>query len=72
MSSETTTQSFPAVDFAALHRAQAQFCDAKGYPHFAPRVCFCGKEIYSHPRAQADATRSLITSCPYCCRSYCD
>jgi hypothetical protein len=61
------------VDFAALHEAQAALCREKGWPHFAPRVCWkCRKEIYSHPNAQSAAGMTLITGCPHCHWSYCE
>lgn len=67
------SDTLPAIDFAALSNLQAQYCERICAPHFAPRVCYsCHREIYSHPRAQAEAAVTLITGCYYCHRSFCD
>lgn len=73
MSEASKQPEVPQIDFAQLHAAQAVLCKAKGWPHFAPRVCWkCHREIYSHPTAQAEAAVTLITGCPHCHKSYCD
>lgn len=61
--------------FESLHQTQAALCREKGWPHFAPRVCWkCTQEIYSFPRAQSSAGLTLITGCPNpkCNWSYCE
>ena len=63
----------PTVDFEALSKAQAEYCERAGVPHFAPRVCYaCSREIYAHPRAQTEADNTLITGCYHCHRSFCE
>jgi hypothetical protein len=68
-----TEETVPTIDFGALHAQQGEYCKVKGWPWFAPRVCWgCKREIYSHPRAQADAATRHITGCYHCHKSYCD
>lgn len=67
-------------------KAQRNYCEKTGAPHFAPRngVCWsCNKNIYEeHPwkynpeiTSGIDVERAateLVTGCPHCNRSYCD
>ena len=67
--------------------AQYDYCNKKGYPHFAPRggLCYrCGKNIYEKREYKAygrtytsgitvdKAGSELVTGCPHCNISYCD
>ncbi len=68
-------------------KAQSALWDEKDYPHFAPSsgICYsCNQDIYS-PKTQIQgdrqwttgisvesASKSLVTGCPHCHRSYCD
>lgn len=63
--------------------AQKEYCNAKGYPHFAPHngICFrCHKQIYEQIDHDGYKTgisveragKELITGCPHCNRTYCD
>ena len=77
----TTTYNIPEAI-----KAQKQFCDKNEYPCFAPGngICWsCHQNIYSEKgrtRTGYDtqgisvesAAGQLITSCPFCNRSYCD
>lgn len=72
-------------DTVKAAEAQQQFCEAHGYPFFAPGPsghCYhCGKDIYS-PHQWPDghtsgitvegAGKTLITGCPHCHYSFCD
>jgi hypothetical protein len=51
-------------------RAQAELCERRRLPHFAPQsgVCWsCRQQIYE----ELDGT-GYVTGCPFCHRSYCD
>ena len=77
----TTTYNIPEAI-----KAQKQFCDKNEYPCFAPGngICWsCHQNIYSekgqtrygketHGYSVESAAGQLITSCPFCSRSYCD
>lgn len=55
-------------------QAQINYCRKHGVPLFAPRkgVCWsCGRQIYDKISLKRAASE-LITSCPYCNRSYCE
>ena len=55
-------------------KAQKDYTDRTGYPHFAPNdgICWdCGKQIYEKITMEK-ATTELITGCPRCNRSYCE
>lgn len=54
--------------------AQKQYCAKTKSPHFAPSsgCCFkCGRQIYKSISMEA-ASKSLVTGCPFCHKSYCD
>jgi hypothetical protein len=54
--------------------AQTKFVKEKGYPYFAPQNghCWnCRGQIYNSITLE-EASTTLITGCPNCCRSYCD
>lgn len=58
------------------HEAQTKYCKEKGVPHFAPPdICWsCHTNIYMGDRGISveQASKTLVTGCPYCHRSYCD
>ena len=60
-------------DRAKASRAQTNYCDRKGFPHFAPDdKCYrCRSHIYDKISVER-AGSELITGCPYCHASYCD
>ncbi len=54
-------------------KAQAEYCDRAELPHFAPYdgICWhCGRNIYDGGITIDEASRRLITACPFCHRSY--
>lgn len=54
---------------------QEQYANEKKLPLFAPSdgQCYsCRRNIYDDERTLAEAGHTLITGCPFCCRSYCD
>ncbi|HEC1651073.1 TPA: hypothetical protein R1156_003018 [Yersinia enterocolitica] len=67
----------------AAQKAQAEYCQNKGVPHFAPLngICFrCKKDIYQQHSLNGHSTgitveragSELVTYCPHCNRSYDD
>lgn len=61
-------------------QAQILFCDEHNLPHFAPEDGFCWcchRNIYRRGElgqgySVLRAAQVLITSCPYCRRSFCE
>ncbi|AHM74549.1 hypothetical protein [Yersinia hibernica] len=64
-------------------KAQEEYCQNNGAPHFAPRdgICFrCKKDIYQQHSLNGRSTgitiekagNELVTYCPHCNRSYDD
>ncbi|OWF74684.1 hypothetical protein B4902_00735 [Yersinia frederiksenii] len=67
----------------AAQKAQAEYCQNNGVPHFAPHdgICFrCKKDIYQQHSLNGRSTgitveragSELVTYCPHCNRSYDD
>lgn len=56
--------------------AQDKYVNEIKAPHFAPfdGVCWsCGRNIYwENGYSVEEASKRLITGCPFCSRSYCD
>jgi len=70
-------------DVQASIRAQAEYCEAHGVPHFAPKdgICWrCGKQFYAPHEGRFGQTghdlytaaHTHIIGCPHCHKSYCD
>lgn len=68
-------------------KAQAEYCEKTKEPHFAPYSgkCYsCNTNIYEQKEQSykdrkwltgisvEEASKSLVTGCPHCNRSYCD
>ena len=52
--------------------AQQRFCKEYELPMFADKKCYsCGRDIWERISYEKAST-SLITGCPFCCRSYCE
>lgn len=69
-----STNEAVVFDPKLAHEAQSAYCKAKGFPHFAPSNgnCWkCGNQIYNKISVEK-AGKELISSCPHCCKSYCD
>lgn len=62
------------------HQAQVAYCEERQFPVFAPEDGFCWnchRNIYrkgelGQGHSVFSAGRGLITSCPYCRRSFCE
>ena len=55
--------------------AQRSYCDAKNLPLFIPHGgrCYCWQNIFEKGGySTEEAGRMLITSCPFCRRSFLD
>lgn len=53
-----------------LHRSekQSKLCEKKGYPNFVgDGNCSCGHNIF-----EKEDGSSLVTGCPFCCKSFCE
>ena len=71
-------------DSFLARKAQEDYCNREGVPHFAPmdgRCYFCGRDIYSavvSPDGKvtgipvSSAASRLITGCPFCWHTFCD
>ena len=54
-------------------KAQEDGCKETGNPHFAPHDGWCGScggDVFAFKTVEQ--SRSLITGCPHCNRSYCE
>ena len=59
-------------------KIQEDYCKKNNVPNFVPRdgICWsCNRTIFGTERYQytkEKAATTLITACPFCCRTYCD
>ena len=73
MKKPSTAFTDATIERAEKRAIQAQFAKEHDAPMFAPtaRCWSCGKNIWDAITLKR-AGSELITSCPYCHRSYCD
>ena len=62
------------AEIEAAIKAQDEYCESHGVPHFAPYDgrCFgCGMQIYKMIKKET-AANHLVTHCPFCNRTFVD